>query len=121
MTDFNLQLKKIDEILSHYAEIKPKTKSDRFNSFKPTSKTSDNRLLFKQTIGEPVKEYENYNMYQCPFPDPGDLKPSFMVHSKGYKCYRCNRKGNYWQFLKDYNSWGDDQVRMYIKSNQTTR
>jgi len=120
LIDFNIHLKKIDEILSQYVAIKPKTKSNiRFNSQPSKFKTYDNRLLFKQTIGEPVKEYEHYNMHQCPFPDHEDSKPSFMVHSKGYNCYGCNRKGNYWQFLKDYNGWDDDQVRMHLKSTQT--
>jgi hypothetical protein len=120
LTDFNIQLKKIDEILSQHTPIKSKPKSKyKFNSQPTKSKTYDNRLFFKQILGDPVKEYEHYNMHQCPFSDHEDSKPSFMVHSKGYNCYGCNRKGNYWQFLKDYNGWDDDQVRMHLKSTQT--
>ncbi|MBU4535918.1 MAG: hypothetical protein KKF16_08915 [Euryarchaeota archaeon] len=55
-------------------------------------------------------------MYRCPFPGHADLKPSFMVHENGFKCYGCNETGNYWQFLKEYNNWSNEEVKNYLNS-----
>ena len=117
LTNLNIHLEKIDDILHHNTKIKPKQKNNsRINTFKFSSynKPSDHRVFFKQIIGKPAKEYENYNMYHCPFPDHEDLKPSFMVHSKGYKCLGCSKKGNYWQFLKEYCNWDNNEVKKFL-------
>ena len=122
LTSFDIHLKKIDEILSHNAKIQHKSKKiyDSFKSLQSFPGSYDNRTFFKKIIGEPVNEYENYNMYRCPFPDHDDIKPSFMVHSNGYKCYGCNRNGDCMQFLKEYNGWDDNQLEQYLKAAQTT-
>ena len=119
LTEFGKHLKNIDTILTHNANIKPISKFSNVNSFPVSFKNSDNRLIFKKIIGEPVKEYEHYNMYHCPFLNHQDIKPSFMVHSNGYKCYGCSRKGNYWQFLKDYNGWDDTRVKEYLRNSNS--
>lgn len=54
---------------------------------------------------------KEYLMYSYPFQDHDARKPSFRVHKKGYYCYGCQKKGNYWQFYKDYYGWDDDNVR----------
>ena len=75
----------------------------------------------RKFLGEPEKEYpeKEYVMYRCPFKDHPDNKPSFRVHKTGYNCYGCGKSGNYWQFLKDYNGWDDNQVKHYLKSART--
>ena len=72
----------------------------------------------RKYLGIPEHEYpdKEYVMYRCPFPDHQDTNPSFMVHKRGYKCYGCGEKGNYWQFLKDYNSWNDQKVKEYLNN-----
>jgi hypothetical protein len=67
---------------------------------------NDQRVLFKQILGAPVREYheKEYIMYHCPFHEHEDNKPSFKVHNNGYYCYGCGRKGYHWDFLKDYNN-----------------
>jgi DNA primase len=76
------------------------------------------RVFFRSILGDPVKEYpdKDYFMYNCPFQDHEDKKPSFRVHKKGYYCYGCQKKGNYWQFLKDYNKWDDEKVWIYLRN-----
>jgi hypothetical protein len=118
ITDFHLHLQEIDKIGAHNAQIKENIRRNnrkqyRVNKFKFVD---DHRIFFKPILGEPVKEYpeKEYVMYKCPFPDHDDKKPSFRVHRCGYYCYGCLKKGNYWQFLKDYYGWSDARVKNYI-------
>lgn len=76
----------------------------------------DHREFFKEVLGKPESEYplKEYVMYKCPFHDHVDDKPSFRVHKTGYYCYGCERKGNYWQFLKYFNGWDDQQVKEHL-------
>lgn len=64
----------------------------------------DHREWFKEILGPPVREYpeKEYVMYNCPFTDHDDNKPSFKVNKYGYYCYGCERRGNYYQFLKEH-------------------
>jgi DNA primase len=75
------------------------------------------RVFFRSLLGDPVRSYpdKEYVMYNCPFQDHNDKKPSFRVHKKGYYCYGCQKRGNYWQFIKDYHAWSDEKVKKYLK------
>ena len=115
-------LEKIDTILKHNDQvIKPskKAKITRMHRNKSFSKVDDHRDFFMELFGPPECEYpdKEYVMYCCPFPGHSDNNPSFMVYKRGYRCYGCDRKGNYWDFLKDYNGWDDNQVRVHLKKN----
>lgn len=83
----------------------------------------DHREWFKSILGEPpyIAPNKPYVMYNCPFPDHEDNKPSFMVHITGYKCKGCGKKGNYFQFLKDYNGWTDEEVKKHLKSLKSNK
>ena len=122
LSKFDEHLVKIDEILEKNRELHEteRTKELKLKLHKLGNyKNRDHKIFFRNILGEPEKEYPKYIMYHCPFPDHDDNKPSFMVHEKGYKCYGCERKGNYWQFLKDYNNWNDEQVKTYLMSKKS--
>ncbi len=122
-TQFNKHLQLIDQIIVDNQLTKSKKSKLQIKKFSKnyTGNDIDHRSFFKKILGEPEKEYpeKEYVMYCCPFKDHTDNKPSFMVHSKGYKCYGCGKSGNYWQFLKDYKGWDDNQVEHYLKSART--
>ena len=63
-------------------------------------------------------EFKENLMYKCPFKDHNDNNPSFMVYKTGYKCYGCNRKGNYFQFFKDYYGWTNQQVQTHLRTKK---
>ncbi len=96
-----------------------KIRSENLLDLKPpilnSYKNLDHRIFFENLLGWPARRYDYYDMYHCPFPDHEDLNPSFTVYEKIYICFGCNRKGNYWQFLKEYNDWDDNQVNTYLK------
>jgi len=81
----------------------------------PVSSGRDNRMFFREIIGPPEREYTHYDVYHCPFPDHSDNKPSFIVYNSGYKCYGCNRMGNYWQYLKERRNMNDSEIRKYLE------
>jgi hypothetical protein len=85
-----------------------------------SSKVDDHKEFFRNILGEPVKEYpdKDYIMYKCPFKDHDDNNPSFMIYKTGYKCYGCNRKGNYFQFFKDYYGWTNQQVQTHLRTKK---
>jgi hypothetical protein len=119
LSSFGSYLIELDNILKDNEKIENEIKESKrlVNPIKPSGcKISDHREWFKQIIRGPSKEYEHYDMYNCPFNDHEDHKPSFMVHKTGYKCKGCGRRGNYWQFLKDYYGWSDDQVKTHLKN-----
>lgn len=120
ISDFNLHLQKIDENLQiiEFRDSIKRTADPPNLSRGANRKVKDHRTFFKDLLGEPEKEYpeKEYVMYKCPFKDHEDNKPSFRVHKTGYYCYGCERKGNYWQFLKDYNNWDDEEVKGYLGS-----
>ena len=121
LSTFGKHLEKIDSILKHNKKIKnnsKKAKKTIINEIKSFNRVEDHRDFFRDVIGPPDRKYPNkkYVMYKCPFPDHPDNNPSFMVYKKGYKCYGCERKGNFWQFLKDYNGWDDNQIKAYLKN-----
>lgn len=115
ITDFHLHLQEIDKIEAHNTQIKENIRKNNKNQHGSNNFkfVDDHRVFFKSILGEPVKEYpeKEYVMYNCPFPDHDDTKPSFRVHRCGYYCYGCLKKGNYWQFLKDYYGWDDIKVK----------
>ncbi len=117
---FGEYLQEIDLILKHNSKIPKENqiKAAGVNKNKSFTIVGDHRLFFKSIIGEPIKEYpgKDYVMYRCPFQDHEDYNPSFQVNKTGYKCYGCNRKGNYFQFLKDYNKWSDEEVKIHLRN-----
>lgn len=116
---FGKYLQKNDAILEHNKKIKKTRMRTARICMEPSSKrVVDHREWFKSILGEPAYESSNkpYVMYNCPFPDHEDHKPSFMVYPTGYHCKGCGRKGNYFQFLKDMNGWTNKQVKNYLKS-----
>lgn len=88
-----------------------------FGSNRKDYSNLDHREFFLEILGKPESEYplKEYVMYKCPFHDHNDEKPSFRVHKTGFYCYGCQRKGNYWQFLKDFNGWNDEQVKEHLR------
>lgn len=78
----------------------------------------DNRTFFQEVLGPPEMEYQNYDVYYCPFTDHTDTNPSFVVYSSGYKCFGCGRRGNYWKYLKERRGFSDKQIRKYLKLKQ---
>lgn len=123
-TDLPIHLKKIDKILMDNEKIKAQNRNKMPNQQFNVSLSSrvDHRLLFKNFLGEPVRSYpdKEYVMYRCPFPDHPDHNPSFRVQKVGYNCYGCLRQGNYWQFLKDFHGWSNEQVKKYLKSSNSS-
>lgn len=119
LTNFHSHLMGIDETLSHNERIESlKRKQTPINPFKGnTYLQMDHREFFRNLLGEPARTYldKDYMMYHCPFPDHKDRNPSFRVHKNGYQCYGCQRRGNYFQFLKDYYGWNDEEVKHYLK------
>ena len=119
-TDFYKHLQEIDVVEEYNAKMrKPEeTAKNQFNDSKYSGHVEDHRVFFKSILGDPVREYpeKEYVMYQCPFSDHEDLKPSFRVHKTGYFCYGCQKKGNYWQFLKDFYGLGDEEVKLHLIS-----
>ena len=121
ITDFHLHLQEIDKIETHNAQIQKNIRRNNKKQYgsKKIKFIDDHRVFFKSILGDPVKEYpeKEYVMYHCPFPDHDDKKPSFRVHRCGYYCYGCLKKGNYWQFLKDYYRWDDEKVKKYLQNH----
>lgn len=76
----------------------------------------DLRDFLKKILGEPQKEFKDYIQYNCPFGDHNDSKPSFTVYKTNYICFGCNRKGNYWQFLKDFYGMSDYQIKKSLNN-----
>ena len=122
-TDFHKHLQKIDLVESYNANVRSVNETInmvRIDGSKNLKGFYDHRVFFKSILGDPEREYpdKEYVMYNCPFKDHDDRRPSFRVHKKGYYCYGCQKKGNYWQFLKDYNGWDDDQVKKFILNSR---
>ncbi len=117
-TNFHEHLQKIDLVESHNSQIKSKLMKKPVLTWKDkkSSKLIDHQEFFKSLLGMPEREYpaKKYVMYHCPFKDHEDKKPSFMVHAKGYKCYGCGKKGNYWQFFKDFHGWNNEMIREFL-------
>lgn len=120
---FGEYLQEIDPILKQNQEIKRKreqriqSREGQYNPNNRGGKVGDHRRWFRGLLGPPAYESPTkpYVMYHCPFPDHPDHHPSFKVHPRGYWCYGCGRHGNYWQFLKDYYGWTDEQVKEQLK------
>ncbi|MDP1553293.1 MAG: CHC2 zinc finger domain-containing protein [Methanobacteriaceae archaeon] len=119
-SNFHEHLKRIDLVESYNAKVE----KTRENKEMATSQTynsglvNDHRTFFRSIMGTPEREYpeKEYVMYRCPLKSHEDRKPSFMVHKNGYQCYGCQKKGNYWQFLKDYYGWRDEDVKSRLKN-----
>ncbi len=118
-TDFHKHLQKIDQVETYNAKVRGIDKTlNKVNlgCSKNFNWVYDHRIFFKSILGDPVREYpdKEYVMYNCPFHDHQDRKPSFRVHKRGYFCYGCQKRGNYWQFFKDYHGWDDNKVKKYL-------
>jgi hypothetical protein len=102
-TNFSKHLQKIDEIEYYNSKIRKTTPKPEIANKNDFNGVIDHRIFFRRILGDPVREYpeKEYVMYHCPFHDHEDKKPSFRVNKKGYYCYGCQRKGDYWQFLKN--------------------
>jgi hypothetical protein len=103
--NFSKHLQEIDEIEYYNSQIRRATQKPEMARRTNIKSVDDHRIFFRQLLGDPIREYpeRGYVMYHCPFNDHADNKPSFKVNKKGYYCYGCGRRGNYWQFFKDYN------------------
>lgn len=119
LTDFNSHLLKIDKIESFNDKVRKQEIKPNLSRTGSRDKVEDHRSFFKSILGEPEREYpeKEYIMYRCPFPGHTDNNPSFRVYKTGYSCYGCGKKGNYFQFLKDYYGWSNNQVKSHLKSN----
>jgi len=119
LTNFHTHLQGIDETLTDNERIKllKRKKIPKAHVKVDMGSRLDHREFFKALLGDPAGIYpdKEYVMYRCPFLDHEDRNPSFRVHKNGYQCYGCQRKGNYFQFLKDYNGWNDEEVKHYLK------
>ena len=69
---------------------------------------SDMRVLLKVIVGEPVKEFKNYNSYNCPFHD--DNSPSARVYKNNFLCATENLHLNYFDFIRKYYDLADDDA-----------
>ena len=70
----------------------------------------DMRLLLKVILGEPEREFKQYNTYKCPFHD--DKRPSARVYKKNFLCASENLHLNYFEFIrKFYDLESDDDVK----------
>lgn len=75
---------------------------------------TDMRILLKLILGEPEKEFKNYNSYKCPFHD--DNSPSARVYKKNFLCATENLHLNYFDFIRKYfNLESDDEVKEKMK------
>lgn len=114
-TRLDLHLETIDKILESNHRIEQENKKELINNspINNSFRNLDHREFFKDIFRNPESEYpeKEYVMYCCPFPDHEDNSPSFRVHKTGYLCYGCQRKGNYWEFLKEYNNWTNADVK----------
>lgn len=122
-SNFNEHIHEIDKCLEHNNQIREAKRQAELKLNPPrvsSYKDMDHRLFFKMLLGEPEGEYpeKEYVMYNCPFQDHKDHTPSFRVHKTGYYCYGCQKRGNYWQFLKDYNHWSNEEVKKFLKSSK---
>ncbi len=118
-TDFHKHLQKIDLVETYNAAVKNMNRTKkmiRLDDSNDLGGIYDHRIFFRSILGDPVREYpdKEYVMYNCPFQDHNDNKPSFRVHKSGYYCYGCQKKGNYWQFLKDHYRWDDMKIKRYF-------
>lgn len=118
LTSLKKHLEELDKTipLNQHKPHQRRTQITRNNKkWIPVSSSIDNRMFFRDIIGPPEREYTHYDVYHCPFPDHSDNKPSFIVYNSGYKCYGCNRRGNYWQYLKERRNMNDTEIRKYLK------
>ena len=69
---------------------------------------SDMRILLKIIIGDPVREFKNYNSYSCPFHD--DNSPSAIVYKNNFLCATENLHLNYFDFIRKYFNLPDDDA-----------
>ena len=69
---------------------------------------SDMRVLLKVILGDPVREFENYNTYCCPFHD--DNSPSARVYKNNFLCATENLHLNYFDFIRKYFDLPDDDA-----------
>lgn len=123
MDEFREYLQKVDRIEFNNQKIVKKTgKNQKIlkNSYCGLSnlKRLDLRIFIESILGNPIKKYKNYNLYHCPFLDHEDNTPSFVVYKTHYKCYGCQKHGNYFQFLKDYKNLDNKQVKQYLTHNR---
>ena len=66
------------------------------------------RILLKVIIGDPVREFKNYNSYICPFHD--DNSPSARVYKNNFLCATENLHLNYFDFIRKYFDLADDDA-----------
>ena len=69
---------------------------------------TDMRVLLKLILGEPVREFKNYNSYKCPFHD--DKSPSARVYKNNFLCATENLHLNYFDFIRKYFDLPDDDA-----------
>lgn len=70
----------------------------------------DMRNLCKVIMGEPIKEYNEYNTYRCPFHD--DTHASARVYARNFYCATDELHLTYFEFIRRYyNLKTDNQVK----------
>lgn len=114
--DFVNTLKQIDNTLSdkNMIIISEKNKVNKtingaaISDSEKDSIFTDMRILLKLIIGDPVKEFNDYNTYNCPFHD--DKSPSARVYKNNFLCATENLYLNYFDFIRKYYDLPDDDA-----------
>lgn len=99
---------KNSEIMAEKEKVKSMITGTAISSADKDLIFSDMRVLLKVILGEPVREFENYNTYCCPFHD--DHSPSARVYKNNFLCATENLHLNYFDFIRKYFDLPDDDA-----------
>lgn len=99
---------KNSEIMAEKEKVKSMITGTAISSADKDLIFSDMRVLLKVILGEPVREFENYNTYCCPFHD--DHSPSARVYKNNFLCATENLHLNYFDFIRKYFDLADDDA-----------
>lgn len=121
LKDINAEITAKNEIIvAEKEKLHEKTNSGRITGSGRISDSdkdaifSDMRILLKVIIGDPVREFADYNSYKCPFHD--DNSPSARVYKNNFLCATENLHLNYFEFIRKYfNLPDDDAVKEKMK------
>lgn len=99
---------KNSEIMAEKEKVKSMITGTAISSADKDLIFSDMRVLLKVILGDPVREFENYNTYCCPFHD--DHSPSARVYKNNFLCATENLHLNYFDFIRKYFDLPDDDA-----------
>ena len=88
------------EIISEKKKLKPTINGNSISDADKDAIFSDMRILLKLILGNPVREFTDYNTYNCPFHD--DKSPSARVYKNNFLCATDNLHLNYFEFIRKY-------------------